>query len=545
MKLNLIPTLIITVTSVALYANTLLNGFVYDDYATIVNNGFIADLHNLSKLFTNEYFIHSKELSYRPVVTFTYFADHFIFDLKPWGFHLTNVLIHTANGLILYVFLTMLMNKLAIEDSGLRTSTVRDKLLLNLPFLISLLFISHPAMTEAVNAISFREDLLVFFFYISALTLYLAIRAEVDFKPLSMGIIYLISCLLYMMALFSKEMAATLPLITCCYEWLYGNGRKRLRSIFNKYNLGLIFITMAYIYLRFYLLYSPIEGEIEAWIFFERILSLPSLIIYYLKLIIFPLSLTTQHTFAPIKSLFTIALIVPLSFIVLIVFMAFSQRTNKVVSFGLSFFLITMIPVYNIVPIANPFAERYLYLPSIGVLMIGGSLYTLIRGDKYGSIKAGKPYISVIFFIIISIYFINTIKRNTVWRDDYSLWANTVNNKIESDRAYNNLGIAYGKQGRYDEAMKVFLTVLRHNSTNVEAHNNVGLIYFKTGMLDEAIKEFNIALSLDPSYSEGHYNLGIVYLDKGLKEKAVKEFQNVLKTSPDFLPARQALQAIK
>lgn len=164
---------LILLISIAIYSNILKNGFVYDDEFTIVNNTLIKDFGNISKLWTKEYFTTSGEMSYRPVVTFTYFLDYAIYGLKPWGYHLTNLLLHAINGVILYIFLTLF-----IQPSSYR-SPVTGALVSGVlvPFVISLIFVTHPVLTEAVNAISFREDLLCFLFFISALILYIAHRS--------------------------------------------------------------------------------------------------------------------------------------------------------------------------------------------------------------------------------------------------------------------------------------------------------------------------------------------------------------------------------
>src|SRR3989337_4426990 len=99
---------LILLISIAIYSNTLKNGFVYDDEFTIVNNTLIKNFSNISKLFTKEYFSTSGEMSYRPVVTLTYFLDYALYGIKPWGYHLTNLLLHAMNGVILYIFLTLL-----------------------------------------------------------------------------------------------------------------------------------------------------------------------------------------------------------------------------------------------------------------------------------------------------------------------------------------------------------------------------------------------------------------------------------------------------
>ena len=155
---------LILIISIAIYSNTLKNGFVYDDEFTVVNNTLIKNFSNISKLFTKEYFAASGEMSYRPVVTFTYFIDYALYGLKPYGYHLTNLLLHALNGVILYIFLTLLFKP-------------SQSSIFNLQLLISLLFATHPVLTEAVNAISFREDLLCFLFYISALIPYIVHRS--------------------------------------------------------------------------------------------------------------------------------------------------------------------------------------------------------------------------------------------------------------------------------------------------------------------------------------------------------------------------------
>src|SRR3989338_8464062 len=138
---HLISISLILLISIAIYSNTLKNGFVYDDEFTIVNNTLIKNFSNISKLFTKEYFTTSAEMSYRPVVTFTYFIDHALYGLKPWGYHLTNLLLHAANGVLLYSFLILLF-----KQSFLNSPATGNFLLNNPPLPITLLFVTHPVL---------------------------------------------------------------------------------------------------------------------------------------------------------------------------------------------------------------------------------------------------------------------------------------------------------------------------------------------------------------------------------------------------------------
>src|SRR5574342_402949 len=132
------------------FLNTLDNTFVYDDVFTITDNYFIRDWGNFPAFFTDDYFKYSGEVTFRPVVTLSYFVDYSLWHLNPLGYHLTNIVLHTLNSVLLF-FLVQLMVK-------------------NTPvaFLASLFFICHPVLSEAVNAVSYREDLLAAAFFITA-----------------------------------------------------------------------------------------------------------------------------------------------------------------------------------------------------------------------------------------------------------------------------------------------------------------------------------------------------------------------------------------
>ncbi|MBI5748717.1 MAG: hypothetical protein HZA00_06275, partial [Nitrospinae bacterium] len=452
---HIISISLILIISIAIYSNTLFNGFVYDDEFTVVNNTLIKNFSNISKLFTKEYFTTSAEMSYRPVVTFTYFLDYAIYGIKPWGYHLTNLILHAINGVILYIFLTLFIT---------RPSSLVPRL--SPPLLISLLFITHPVLTEAVNAISFREDLLCFLFFMSALILYIVHRSLLiahcsKFKAFCFQ---LLSLSFYLLALLSKEMAITFPLIIFLYEWIYGGKeqspltssllsgeRDRVRGkelgsiLLNLYNIGYILITLFYLYLRFFLFHNPVEENIEAWSLYERIITLPYLLLKYLLLLITPVSLCANYVITPVQSLISLKFIIPIIVIIIILLMVASLFFNLQSSifnrqsvFGILFLLITLLPVYNLIPIANPFAERYLYLPSVGFVIIVGvgihKIFTIktsspIRGEGGGEgwlLKRRNLYILTVSALILSIYSFAVIQRNRIWFDGYSLWSDTV-----------------------------------------------------------------------------------------------------------------------
>ncbi len=184
------------ILSFATYLNALPNTFVFDDVYIISGNYFIRDWKNFWGLFTSKYFAASGELSYRPVVTLSYFVDYSLWHLNPLGYHLTNIVLHTLNSTILFFLVQRMVRNTPVA------------------FLASLFFACHPALSEVVNAISYREDLLAATFFITAFILYVKLLALNKFY------LYPLSLLSYLFALFSKEMAITLPLLIFFFDYL-------------------------------------------------------------------------------------------------------------------------------------------------------------------------------------------------------------------------------------------------------------------------------------------------------------------------------------
>lgn len=514
MKRHAIPILLIAVISIFLYANTLQNGFVYDDDFTVVNNTFIKQLNNLPKLINpNEYFSLSGEVTYRPVVTITYFLDYALYGLKPWGFHLTNLLLHVLNAVLLYIFLTLHLKPRSLD--------LRN----NQPLVISLLFAAHPVLTEAVNAVSFREDPLCFFFYISTLMLYLILRSRR--YSLSKVILYALSCLTYFLALLSKEMASTLPLIVLCYELFYRDrGTKMLSLLFNPYLAGYITVTLIYIFLRFGYFYNPTE-VFPAPMLTERLLTIPWLTLNFIKRSIVPVMLSAVYDdVRPVLSPFSASFIWPFTIVLLLLLL--SSRVRKDIAFGILFFIITLLPVLNLIPVINPLAERYLYMPMAGFAIVLG--FFIGRIEK---LLTPRGY-CVLFVFLLCTLSIMTIRRNTFWKDDYSLWTDTVKKAPGSVRAHNNLGFAYYAKKQFHQAINEYKIAIKLNPNNESAHNHLGNAYCYIGNASEGIKKYQEAIRLKPSYAEAHNNLGMAYLDQGLLDEAIIEFKEALKFNPDL-----------
>jgi len=580
--------LLFTITFIT-YANSLQNGFVYDDVFTITDNYFIRDFRNLSALFTNDYYKYSGEVTYRPVVTLSYFIDYLIWHLNPVGYHLTNILLHAVNAILVY-FLLYAITKHRI-----------------LAFLTAILFALHPILTEAVNGISYREDLLTTVFFLGSILLFIQsviVRLSAHDKvrnPQSKinDYLYPLSLFSYLLALCSKEMAITLPFIIFLLDWVFEDMQRVKKNIL-KYYSGFVLISGFYLFLRFVWFHNPVEKQLTYPnnSFLISLLTMPKVLASYIKLLFFPTSFNADyiipHTTTPFATSFIWG-IVFLSVIGIITY-RFYNRSKRLFFFMLWFF-ITLTPTMNIIPIANIMAERYLYLPSVGFcailayITIGIWRYacTFIswEGGKVGRWEGGNLNVStprfnqlLLVFVTCLIlipavpYSVFTIKRNKIWKDPFIFWSKTIEDSPNSSRAHNNLGMiylqkdrtdsairefqasiaiesdpeyhhnlgmAYQKKGMKEEALQEYYRVLAVNPNSALTHNNMGNILIDKGRFDEGILKFKEALRLKPNYYDAHYNLGLAYFKKGFLDASIDEFKLAIHYEPDHAEAHSCL----
>jgi len=517
-----IPILIIFISSQFVYLNSLSNQFVYDDEFTIVTNYFVKTWNNFPLLFNSDYFKLSGELSYRPVVTLSYFIDYTLWKLNPFGFHLTNTLLHTLNSVLLFFLLTRIFNS--------RTTS----------FIAALVFSCHPVLTEAVNAISYREDMLAATFFIAAFLLYMKTsKDERSFSPA-----YFASVACYLLGVFSKEMAITLPLLIFLYDIIFTKAQN-LGYKLTRYYTGYILTAIFYLLMRFAVLHNPVESHVsypEGSIFIN-FLTMSKVLASYMKLFFVPATLCADYVIPYSTSLFETSFIVSLLLLVAVIVITYRLFfSSKILFFSVVWFFVSLLPVLNIVPIENIMAERYLCLPIIGFCMVIGNLLVHSQ-NKIGYFN--KYFTSVTLLVLmLAIFSFKTMKQNTVWMDQTVLWTNTARIFPNSFKAHNNLGNIYRNAGRLDEAIVELQYALSLYNDYIDAHNNLGVTYRKKGMLKEALLEYQRALQINPHYPYAHNNLGVLYAKSNYLDLAINEFNNAVANKPDYADAYNNLGAI-
>ncbi len=506
--------------SALLYINTLSNNFVYDDAYIVTENHFIKTFKNLPKLFQKDYLPLSGELSYRPTVTLTYFIDYAVWELNPFGYHLTNIILHTINVLLFYILIKNISKSPTLS------------------LLATLLFLSHPLLTETVNAVCYREDILTTLFSLLAFIYFRKIHLSQEIN-IRFILYYILSCTFYFLALFSKEMAITLPVLLILFDLFYpskpasNNFHSEMKIPIHYSNVlqlkkwvlpyvGYALVTGFYLIVRFILLKNTFK-TIE--VYPSDVFTMTKVVASYLKLLFIPVQLNADY-YVPYTGGTSLSFILSSLFIItaFIIVVRLHSKYKYVTFFSLWFF-ITLLPVLGIIPIGNIMAERYLYFPIIGFCAAAGCILS-------NNAHKRKGIIIVVTGIILFSIQIGVIQRNGVWRNDTTLWFSTLKREPQSARACSNAGNTYFKEKRYEDAINIYKRALTFQYTYPFIHFNLGVAYEKIGLIDEAIKEYKASISNNNDNTLAYNNLGTIYDKLGSYDLAIEAYKQALKISP-------------
>jgi tetratricopeptide (TPR) repeat protein len=519
--------------SLALYFNSLSNGFVYDDYATIIENKHIENpLQSLPSLFSRSYFnIASGEASYWPVATLSYYLIYAAGQLDPFWYHLFSVLLHALNVALVFLLVhTIVKNRYNA-------------------MIAALLFAGHPALTEAVDAISYNEDLLAAAFFFLAFICYAGIKAAAGKSRVTR---YGLSLFCFLLALLSKEMAITLPAVLVLYDLAIRNGGSSALSFKLMWRaikpqiyfyIGYLAVGFFYLYLRFVAFYNP--GETIKPFYgslIERIVYLPAHIFSFIKLAVFPAEPNADYVFAYPEGFFDINNLIGLLAVAgLIVSSLAIYQKSKPIFFGLWWFLITLSPVYNLIPLFNPLADRYLYIPVLGFCMAAAVVLNDVVKSRLNRPGRSRIVTAILVVCIAGLYSTVTVARNRDWKDGLTLWSKTVKSSPGSSVARGSLGHAYQQLGRLDEAVEQYKKAVAIYPDDYKAHYNLGVVYAQQGFFDRAITSYQRSIRSNPSYPNARFNLGIIYKNQGDLDRAIDQFRKVTELDPADFEARNNL----
>lgn len=510
--------ILIILVTVLSYANILNNQFVIDDKTFIVNwqtkNNF-----DLAAFFKGDVPM-GHEGVYRPIRSMIYSLYWPIFNAYPFGYHLHSILIHLFSTVLIYLILIRLFPKLA--------------------FWTALLFGVHPIHTETISYISSSMETTGIVFFL--LSFYFYIKGKTKNY-------YILSVILAGLAFFTSEITLTLPLVIIFYDLLFNNKSK---FSINKY-VPYFLAAAGYLVTRFFILHIVSRGPYLADSIYLTFLTMTKVIIKYIVLTIVPINQAVNQliskgieasvyrdyrteaikaqTIGDWQILLSLALI-----IILLLMIVKFWRKYPLISFGLGWFFITLLPVLEIVPQGAMLNERFLYLPSLGILLI--IVYTI-------SNLAKKPVMITFLLLLTVFYSVLTISRNFDWHDNISLWSKDVQvYPNDNAYAYFQLGNAYLEKNEVEAAIKNYQTSFNINPYFVVALGSIARTYNNAGRRQQAIDFYNKALNVNPYFWEGYYNLADIYYHQAQFNLAKEQYQKLLAIAPQFELVRQKLIAL-
>jgi len=566
------PLILIASLTFAVYLNALSNGFVFDDTVQIVKNPNLASLSWVKGAFFHvvsfgEGFNRVNAFFYRPLFWVSLALDAYVWGLDPFGYHFTNVLLHTLAALLVF----SLVRRLWKDET--------------LAVLASLLWAVHPLHTETVTYIAGRAAPLCVFFYLLGLNLFFH-EAKVQWER---AVASIGAVLAFTLALLSYELAVSFPLVIALLDILRAPHRtgpeKRLQWAFRF--LPFVLVLALYFLLRF--LFLPfggpmtLQGLADGW--GSRLLAIPPNIARYLTLLLFPIQLRLHRSegIAPPAAPLDPVLLLSLLVIIVLLAVAWKVRASwPMASAGILWFFLTFLPVSNLVPVYIPFAERFMYLPSIGAAIasvaLGRALLRRLAGPCPGGTLLAKAVV-VAFVLVLVLFSARTILRNRDYQDDETLYKATlaaspenalirVNFRVNLGNTYlregrlelaeeqfrealkqkpdpsalNSLAVVHLKQGRLDLAKVELEEALKLDPRSFVAHANLGLIHRQEGHLDLALTAFQRAVALSPGHVGALTDLGRIYLALGKQKEAASLFKRVLTVQPGFPPAEAGLK---
>jgi len=523
--------LLIVVLGVAAYHNSLGNEFVFDDQAYIEDNPYIRSLRPLGPVLLS---------STRPVVNLSFAINYALGGLDPWGYRLTNVVIHLLAGLLLY----------GIVRRSMESPHVGGKWAAAGPWLaglIAALWVVHPLQTESVSYVWQRCESLVGLFYL--LTLYCVIRNSASDRKWLWAPAAVISCALGMA---TKEVMVTAPVVILIYDRVFLAGSwKEVMRLRWKLHAGLAGTWLILLALLargagksgIYLPTADVAYEgIRPW---NYLLTQAGVIVHYLRIAFWPRGLCLDYATAwPVAQ--SIADVWPQLAVVvgLLALTCWGLWKRPALGFvGLALFLI-LSPTSSFVPITDVVFEHRMYLPLAAVLVLTVLLVAWFlerlpsqwRGLRW---VAGATGLAILIALTVA-----TVRRNEDYRTSLSIWNDTANKAPRNARAHNNLGLALHKLGRNEEAIARFEQAMQLRPNYPEAHNNWGLALAAQGDLPAAITHYDAALHVRPQFAAAHNNWGNALKELGRFDDAAGHFQAALKIQPDYAQAYNNLGTV-
>jgi tetratricopeptide (TPR) repeat protein len=551
------PLPVLLLLAILPYIGILRNDFAYafDDRVLILDSPYVHNFHHLREVLTTTLFANMGAQAgipyYRPMVKLGFLLCYQLFGPWAFGFHLFSLLLHVAAVGMLFLFAERLLG---------------DKVA---AFSAAALFALHPVHVEAVAWISSVTDIEVTFFCLLTFWYFLRVAAPGGgIKPWAVAAM----TGSFVLALLSKELAVTLPLLAAIYEHFYRRDRRETtpwQKIRRYGPLWLVFLS--YILVRVRLVGSIGHATgMHPVSMLEMLLSALALVGQYLGILFWPIRLSAFHLFHANTSFLALPVLLGACALGLCAFLFYALwRRGQPTSFGILWLFVTLMPVLNVRWMgAYVLSERFLYLPSVGFCLVAGWACAALWQSSANWNNMVRTMMVATACLVTALCVLRISLRVPDWRDDVTLftlssaaqpndyrlhdalgaaywirgdwmgaereWQETLRLEPDSVEPLNSLGVLYAQQQRYDQAMPLLEKALRLNPNDAAAHLNLGAAYAGMGKMDRAEEQFRAAVLLFPLDFNAHNLLGKLYFDSHRPAEAEQQFRQSLQCEPNL-----------
>ena len=537
----LLAVFVVVVMTAFAYSPSVTNGFTnWDDNHMVTENGMIRSisLYNLGHIFASMHYGH-----YHPLVVISYALEFHFYRLEPWIYHLTNLILHSLNALLVFWFIRALRGGIGV------------------PLFAALLFGVHPLHVESVAWVTERKDMLYSFFYLFALIAYVY-YVRSDQKKF-----FVYAVVAFLCALLSKAMAVTLPLALVLVDFLLN--RKFTKEAWIE-KVPLFALSFLFGVIMLYATYPVKSAVVGATFGFDNILIAFHGLIFYPWKFLAPFHLSSLYPYPgrlgdslPIE--FTISLVVVLIALVLVVL---SLKKTRVIFSWVTFYVVTVAPVIQLTRVGGVIAaDRFVYIPLLGLIMLTVEAFAWLLRNKPAKVPYVREFVIGLAAMVVIALSLLTRERTGVWKDSLALWNDVLKQYTGLAVGYNNRGLAFADQmkfreaiddynaglalesddwrllynranalrelGAYPQAVAEYGRALSQLPTNADIYYYRGLTYQNLGKKDEAIDDYTQAIKLNPARIEAYVNRGSIYAEAKEFDKALKDFSDALKLNPD------------
>jgi len=510
---ELIKVILVIAICLIVYIPAIRGGFVFDDESMLTNNPVLKDNGLYQTWFT------TSQSNYWPITWTSYWVEHKLWGLRPAGYHITNVIIHTVCALVIWRILV----HLGISGA----------------FAAAVIFAVHPVNVESTAWIAQRKTVLAMMFFALSLLCYL--KYDEDGRRR----FYLSAVVLFAAAMLSKGSAAGAPIaILLCIWWRQGTIGKRdiLRSMPFFVISAVMSVTEVWFQCNRTIMGETIRSEgfggriavagAAVWFYIYKALLPIKLIVIYPRWNIEQSQWLWYLPCAALGGIFWVS-------------RRYRKKWGRCLLFALTYYVVMLAPVLGLFDIYfmrfSFVADHYQYLS------IGGLISLVVSVGYYYAARFGRMgTVTVKLVLCVTAVILGLLSRQQchIYRDGKALWSDTLSKDPNSWMARYSLGYIFQCEGDIDKAISYYREATEVKPDCIDAYIDLGVAYGHIGRYAEAIESFRKVIEIEPNYAMAYYNLGITYGRIEDRPAAIKVLEHAVKLRPDYVDAYYSLGCI-